>query len=180
MQLIAKRCVLITCVVVSANWTSILALYFILNVSGCGGNGSGVAERTDHNLIQGTWEVRSAQINGETFPVEGQPDIHVGGRYHFDAGTLTKIPNPEFPGVNASGVQHRYRIEPTQNPKQIEIQMTEPGPTGPWPLEKAIYELENDVLRLCWSLDAQEPPPKKFQSETGDNQGLYVFQRVGT
>jgi uncharacterized protein (TIGR03067 family) len=145
---------------------------------GCDGNATRTAPPTDDEMIKGTWEVTSATINGESFPSEGQEDIHIGGRYVFDGETLTKTPNPQFPGVTQGGSLHRYHIDATKTPKQIEIQLQRDGSRGPWPPEKTIYKLDNDSLVLCWSI-VGEAAPKEFESKEGENIGLYEFRRVG-
>jgi len=141
-------------------------------------SGDATSAPTDHELIQGTWEVKSATINGESFPAAGQVDLHVGGRYQFDGETLTKFANPKFPGVVQTGTPHRYRLDATHHPKQIEIQMLGDGPNGAWPPERTIYELEKDSLLLCWPILEETPPPTKFESNAGENIGLYELRRI--
>lgn len=153
------------------------ATYLIAALCGCSQDVTSTALQTDDKLIQGTWEVVSAKINGESFPVEGQVDIHIGGRYVFDGAELTKFPNPQFPGVTQDGSLHRYLIDATKTPKQIEMQLEQDGLRGPWPPEKAIYKLEKDSLVLCWSMDFGEAP-KEFASTDGNNIGLYELKRL--
>jgi uncharacterized protein (TIGR03067 family) len=151
--------------------------YLIAALCGCHGNAKNTAPPTDGESIKGTWEVTSAVINGESFPSEGQEDIHIGGQYVFDGETLTKFPNPQFPGVTQGGSLHRYQIDATKAPKQIEIQLQRDGSRAPWPPEKAIYKLDKDSLVLCWSI-VGEAAPKEFESKEGENIGLYEFRRV--
>jgi len=58
--------------------------------------------------------------------------------------------------------RHAPRISPTR---------------GPWPPEKTIFRLEKDSLVLCWSIFG-ETIPKTFESNAGENIGLYEFRRV--
>ncbi len=131
------------------SFTLLLAICVIAILCGCNRNATSDSkalsnEPTDDDLLKGTWEVTSATINGDSFPVEGQTDIHIGGRYQFDGETLTKFPNPEFPGVSKAGILHRYQIDEKTKPKQIEIQMQGENRNGPWPPEIIIYRLEKD------------------------------------
>ena len=154
----------------------------IANLCGCSRNSTNdskalPSEPTDADVLKGTWEITSATINGDSFPVEGRADIHIGGRYHFDGKTLTKFANPDFPGVDHNGTQHRYQIRAETNPKQLEIQMLGDGPNGPWPPEKTIYKLEKDTLLLCWSIIG-DTIPDAFESKSGENIGLYLLRRI--
>lgn len=160
----------------------VIAVSLIATLCGCTRNAtsdtaSSPSEPMDADLLIGTWEITSATINGDSFPVEGQLDMHIGGKYLFDGETLTKYPNPDFPGIDQAGTRHRYQVRAEENPKQIEIQMQGDGPNGPWPPETSIYRLEEDSLTLCWSI-LGETIPDGFESKPGENIGLYELRRV--
>lgn len=101
------------------------------------------------DVLQGTWKTTSAKISGKSFPADGQPDIHVGGRYHFEGSTLTKYANSDFPGISKTGVPHTYYVNSAKEPKEIEVKMKGDGPDGEWPVEKIIYRVDGDRLTLC-------------------------------
>jgi uncharacterized protein (TIGR03067 family) len=65
-------------------------------------------------------------------------------------------------------------IDPTRNPKFIDIAFTEGDPRGRTSL--GIYKLEGDVLTICRSAPGQ-PRPERFSSEPGSGHTLMSYRR---
>jgi uncharacterized protein (TIGR03067 family) len=117
----------------------------------------GDATADDWKKLAGTWKVDAATLNGDDAKAmlkdavltidEGKYKLQLGTT---DAGTLG--------------------IDPGKTPKQMTITGSEgpnKGKTFP-----AIYEVDGDTLKICYALNAKEPP-KEFKS-TADNKTLLV------
>ncbi len=166
-----------------------MAVLVVLQSVGCGRSeqdgaptqrtaSSTVSPATADDPLQGEWHVTKAIINGETFPQNGEEDIHVGGIYEFQSGTLTKRPNPSFARFEVvPATRHTYTLNTEANPPQIDVEEPDKDAAA-WPTENLIYKLQGDQLTLCWSIDMESPRPTDFETQEGDNKGLYVLERA--
>jgi uncharacterized protein (TIGR03067 family) len=112
----------------------------------------------DWKKLSGTWKVDTATLNGDDATgafkeavltvEEGKYKVTFGGM--SDAGTLT--------------------IDPAKKPKLMTITGTD-GPSKGKTLP-AIYEIDGDTLRICYTLAGKEPPTE-FKS-TAENKTLLV------
>ena len=119
--------------------------------------------REDLKLMEGTWIPVSAELNGTALPEEGlkgmklviQKDeytVHVGNQ--IDQGTL--------------------KVDPSKTPRRMDIK----GVTGPNKdkLIPAIYELKDDTLKICYSLQ-DSAPPKEFKTKEKPGLFLVLYRR---
>ena len=68
----------------------------------------------------------------------------------------------------------RYRLAPTQNPKEIDIIATMGENEGK--ASKGIYRLEKDKLTICY-LPPGRDRPTEFKSEAGTEATLVTWKR---
>lgn len=118
----------------------------------------GEAAGDDWKKLAGTWKVEAATFNGEDSTAifkeavltieEGKYKVTFGGT--TDAGTL--------------------KIDPAKKPKQMTVTGTD-GPSKDKTLP-AIYEIDGDTLKICYTLDGKDPPTE-FKS-TAENKTLLV------
>ena len=112
----------------------------------------------DWKKLTGTWKIDAATLNGDDVSAafkeaaltieEGKYKLAVMGM--TDAGTL--------------------KIDPARKPKQMTITGTD-GPSKGKTLP-AIYEIDGDTVRICYTLDGKDPPAE-FRS-TAENKTLLV------
>jgi uncharacterized protein (TIGR03067 family) len=68
------------------------------------------------------------------------------------------------------------KIDATNNPKTIDIEITAGGYKGVVYL--GIYELEGDTLRICFALPDRDERPTEFSATQGSIRALSEFKRV--
>jgi uncharacterized protein (TIGR03067 family) len=67
-------------------------------------------------------------------------------------------------------------VDPTVNPKAMDLTFTEGPPKGKTSL--GIYEIEGDTYRFCRAAPG-EPRPKAFASGPGSGLALMTYRREG-
>jgi RNA polymerase sigma factor (sigma-70 family) len=113
--------------------------------------------KSDQELLQGTWgAVGQVVIGGQGFPGDG-----VGGTFTADRVTLG--------GIGWS-LQFTYRLDPTKNPKEIDLFPV--AGANPW---LGIYRLEGDQLQLIYSTT----PGVRPNEFAGGPWLFYTFRRAG-
>ncbi|HYV39571.1 MAG TPA: TIGR03067 domain-containing protein [Gemmataceae bacterium] len=123
----------------------------------------GAKPKTDHELIQGTWQVVSAQEAGKS------PKIPDDLRFVITADTLFIKPGKD----DAIGM--KYKLDPSMKPKAMDTtHEIDPGK----PISQlAIYTLDGDELKVCLEA-AGKPRPMKFESKPGDTTIVWVLKRA--
>jgi len=113
--------------------------------------------------MEGTWKVESAEAGGKPVESEDLKAIIVkitGERYEvtikdkLDAGTL--------------------KLDETKKPKSMDAADTEGEDSGK--VVKAIYELTDDTLKVCYALDGGERPTE-FATKEGSPLLLLTYKR---
>jgi uncharacterized protein (TIGR03067 family) len=113
----------------------------------------------DSKLIEGNWLIVEAELGGQKLPDEGIKDRKLslkGGKYSIE---------------NDHG---EYKIDPKTKIKSIDITGTEGPNKGR--LILAIYELQDDSLRICYDLEGRVRP-KEFITKSGTKQFLVTYRR---
>jgi uncharacterized protein (TIGR03067 family) len=118
----------------------------------------GDATADDWKKLAGTWRVEAATLNGADATAtlkaavltieEGKYKLFLG---NTDAGTLA--------------------IDPGKKPKAMTITGTD-GPNKGKTIP-AIYEIDGDTLKICYTLGGGKDAPTEFQS-TAENKALFV------
>src|SRR5947209_8398370 len=103
-------------------------------------------DKKDEKLIEGTWIVVSREMDGKKTPA----DELKRGNLIFRNGTITGDDGKKKEKAAA------YRLDPSISPKAIDLTDSEKEPT------RAIYELDGDTLKMCWSEKAPDIRPAEF------------------
>jgi uncharacterized protein (TIGR03067 family) len=119
----------------------------------------------DAERIQGVWTFTSSQRAGkaENLPegdflkMEFAADAF---RFHLPAGARHAQP---------------YKLDSGRKPKTID--WLAGGRNGPSEPLLGIYELDGDILRICWGKKGQERPTE-FKTATGAGDWLWVLKRL--
>ena len=121
------------------------------------------AAADDWKKLAGTWKVDSATLNGDdTTGVFKETVLAIEeGKYKVD-----------FMGTTDAGT---LKIDPAKKPKLMTITGTD-GPNKGKTLP-AIYEVDGDTLKVCYTL-AGTDPPAEFKS-TAENTTLLVTYKRG-
>ena len=122
--------------------------------------------KKDLERFQGTWQLVSAESNGEKAPEDrvNQIRVKITGNKH----TVTF-------GDQVIAHDVRFEIDPAATPKKV----TDTLENGPEKGKKVfgIYRLEGDTLTSCVAAIGKERP-EGFVSKPGSGHTLRVFRRV--
>jgi uncharacterized protein (TIGR03067 family) len=118
----------------------------------------------DEEKIQGNWTIVSREFIGQKAPEAELKALKVT----IKDGTLTITDGTKKHAIT-------YKLDPSKKPKAIDLTNLD-GKDGK-DLTLAIYELDDDNLKLCWSEKAPEHRPTKFASDEGSAQTIIVFKR---
>ena len=114
--------------------------------------------------FEGTWRYETTVVEGLVLP-----DGHLKDARLILQGDRFEMTDPM---ANYRGT---FTVDPTSNPKTIEVRFTEGPEAGK--TSKGIYELEGDTYKVCIGLAGRERP-KVFASEPGSGHALQVLRRV--
>jgi uncharacterized protein (TIGR03067 family) len=134
---------------------------FIL-IAACGLLGADKAKEkpsmADHEKIQGTWALVSAERNGKPLPDDVVRDIHL-----VFAGDklITKVKDRETEAV--------FMLDPSKTPKEIDLDMA--GSIG-----KGIYQLDGESLKIAHG-EVGDERPQEF-SKRGSTLRVLVLKRA--
>jgi uncharacterized protein (TIGR03067 family) len=126
----------------------------------------------DAKKIQGTWVVDPSTFKGiedkETLKEVLKEAEWI--RFIFEGDTFT-MKHPPGPPPFEKGREEKggYRLDPTKNPKQIDLIDSARG----------IYELDGDTLKLCWDQRGKDNgrPTKFAWDKDKDTVHYYVLKR---
>jgi uncharacterized protein (TIGR03067 family) len=119
-------------------------------------------DKKDEDAIQGTWTAVSRQMVGKKTP---EAELKEGNMLIKD-GTMTVVHGKKSEKIV-------YKLDPATKPKSIDLTNA-----GEKMTTAAIYELDGDTLKLCWSEKAPEQRPTKFASDEDSGQTVMVFKRA--
>jgi len=121
-------------------------------------------EKTDEENMQGNWTVVSREFMGRKAPEAELKALKVT----IKDGTMT---------MDDGTKKHKitYKLDPSKKPKAIDLTNLD-GKDGK-DLTRAIYELDDDNLKICWSEKDPEYRATKFASDEASAQIMIVFKR---
>jgi uncharacterized protein (TIGR03067 family) len=122
--------------------------------------------RNSLESLQGTWQLVSAESDGEKAPDERVKQIQV---------TITGNRHTVRFGDRVIAHDVSFEIDPTKTPKQVTDTINEGPDAGKQIL--GIYELEGDKLTSCVAKVGQDRPTE-FSAKSGSGHTLRVFKRV--
>ncbi len=114
--------------------------------------------------LEGTWQLISAETDGEKLPDERAKQIRV---------VISKGKHTVYLNDKAIVEGVAFRIDPTRTPKEVEDTLKDGQKI------RGIYELDGDTLRSCVAGVGKERPTR-FSGEKGTGCTLRNFKRVTT
>jgi uncharacterized protein (TIGR03067 family) len=154
---------------------ALLAGVSAVSFSAAGDGGDAVVKK-ELEKLSGTWEFVAAQRGGKDITKE----MKAGYRITF-RGDLWLT---EFEGRRpfAEG-DETIAVDPSKSPK--EFLRVHKGVIGtgkedrPFRIElPGIYEIDGDVMKLCWAVGGKGGRPKEFKTEPGSEHLLVTLKRV--
>jgi uncharacterized protein (TIGR03067 family) len=117
----------------------------------------------DEEKIQGTWTIVFREFIGQKTPEEELK----AGKVIIKDGTITLDDGKKKEKI-------AFKLDPSRKPKAIDL-----ANTGIENKETtlAIYELDGDTLKICWSEKVPDQRPTKFASDADSGQTMIVLKR---
>lgn len=110
--------------------------------------------------LRGTWTFTRMERDGQDLLAQfGQAEVV------FEADKFT-----------SPGIQATFKLDPSQDPKAMDISYVE-GPAAGQTV-KAIYKLEGETLTICRARAEGFDRPKEFTAPAGSGRFLFEFKRT--
>jgi uncharacterized protein (TIGR03067 family) len=113
--------------------------------------------------LRGTWEAVESESSGNKKAYEGSWEFKDGKLFRTFKGNTT---------------EYRYSVDPTKNPKQINLVAVNPKLAAK--ALEGIYTVDGDQLKICYPLSkkgAVKMRPTSFVTNAGDGNIVYTFKR---
>jgi uncharacterized protein (TIGR03067 family) len=120
--------------------------------------------KREEEKLSGTWEVVRVEADGQALP----PKQFRGLKMTFKAGKFTAQMGQ---GEKQEGT---YKIDPTKNPKRIDISRKNGPPAGRD--QFAVYSLAGNTLKVCSGGSAKERPDG-FETRGKEGRVLMTLRR---
>ena len=144
-----------------------LGLALLVAVTGlAAGDDKGKAVKEDRKQYEGTWQVVSLEVDGNTMTVDDAKKITVVNE--ADGQWAIEVEGK----VIARGTSE---IDLTKKPKAVDLTVTEGDDKGKTVL--GIYEIGEDTRKVCLGQPGKERPAE-FSSTEGGGHVLAVLKRV--
>ena len=142
----------------------IVALFAAVR-SQAAGDANEEAVAKDLQAFKGTWRLSSKEEDGKKFSEEEIKDVigTIDGSGKVSVRRGDKVIN-----------EGTVKLDPTTNPKAVDITYTEGEHKGKTVL--GIYEIEGDTFRVCCARP-RDARPAEFCAKAGSGRALVVYQR---
>ena len=126
------------------------------------------AVKNEQDKLEGTWVAVSREVNGKQASAEEIEASKAKLEFKGDKSTIR---------VDDKVVSEAtFKLDPTKKPKAFDLTVTKGQNEGKKSL--AIYELEGDTLKVCWTLFAVERArPTEFATKADSGLLLIVYKR---
>ena len=127
------------------------------------------AVKRDVEKLQGTWKLVSVETHGVKLH-HSPASLKVKGERLFWVS--------DAKGARPIGTGQGFKIDPTTNPKAVDVESVEVRATGQSTpiIVKGIYDLDGDTLKLCLNRTGERPKSFDTKKEKG-NVVLNVYKR---
>jgi uncharacterized protein (TIGR03067 family) len=121
-------------------------------------------KKSDLDKLKGAWKATSGETGGQPLPND-----------FLDSVTFTiKGDKYTFKVADMEDEEGTLKLDSTKKPAQMDVSITKGNDKGK--KQFAIYQIEGDTLKLCFSAPEQERP-KDFTTKEGTMSVLMVFKR---
>ena|SRR5947209_12931972 len=162
--------------------TGVLAATGWFGVSAAGG----LDAQNGRDSLHGTWTVVSSEVDGK--PVQERPSfgwplglvMHTAWIIQSDNGFIEhEATCYGFPPAGQLETHKRqllftYKLDPSKQPPQMDLVVSDPDHARRKQLLRAIYQLQGDSLKLCYSHLAR---PQTFATQPKSKTVLFILKR---
>ena len=122
--------------------------------------------KKDRTALQGTWKVTLSVSKGDKVPDEDLRDLYL----IFKGDVILTQEGGK------SEETFSFKLDPTKKVKEIDLTLKVGPQKGR--TDRAIYSIEDDVLRICIQTNKDSPRPTEFRSPAGSELWLVVLQKT--
>ena len=122
--------------------------------------------RKDRAALQGTWKVIASEQDGEKVPADDIKDLFL-----IFKGDVILIRE-----AGKSEEKFSFSLDPAKKPKEIDLTIKFGPAKGR--VDRAIYSIEGDTLRICIQSAKDTPRPREFSTRANSKLWLVVMQRT--
>lgn len=130
-----------------------------------GGGDINQAIKKDKAALQGVWKVTASVSKGDKVPADDLKDLYL--IFRGDSILIREGGKTEE--------NFAYLIDPTKDTKEINVTLKVGPQKGR--VDKGIYQIDGDTLRICIQTDKDSARPREFSSPAGSQLWLVVLQR---
>lgn len=121
--------------------------------------------RKDKTALQGVWKVTASEQNGEKVAAEDIKDLFL--IFKQDSILIREGGKTEE--------KFTFLLDPVKKPKEIDLTIRFGPNEGK--VDRAIYQIEGDTLRICIQSNRDSPRPREFSTRGNGKMWLVVLQR---
>jgi len=119
----------------------------------------------DRAALQGTWKVMESTSKGDKVPADELKDLYL----------IFKDNAINIREGGKTSENFLFLIDPTKNPKEIDLILRVGPQKGR--VDRGIYQLDGDTLRICIQTNKDQARPREFASPIRSELWLVVLQR---
>ena len=127
--------------------------------------GDASAVRKDKAALQGTWRVVASEQDGEKVPADDLKDLFL----------IFKEDAIQIREGTKSEEKFRFAIDPARNPKEMDLTILFGPKKGM--IDRAIYTIDGNTLRICIQSNKDSPRPRDFSTRPASKLWLVVLER---
>jgi RNA polymerase sigma factor (sigma-70 family) len=135
------------------------------------------AAKKDLDLLQGTWNIDAMGWGGKDLPRElmtGYKFVFAGNKLTWE-GAIGMTSRAGKITANDGAFPCDFKIDPSQEPKQIDITLHRKNGDG---TVLGIYEIKGDTLKVCYYSSNTGRRPTEFDNKDKGNMGFVVLTRA--
>jgi RNA polymerase sigma factor (sigma-70 family) len=137
--------------------------------------------KTDEDRLQGTWEFFSMTAGAPTLRKDQLAEAETPWKTITFTGDKMQMVNRKLGEPDAGKdlvFDDRFKLDPSQKPKAIDLVVDDDRPgRQKGETVACVYELDGDLLRLCFPSDPKERP-SALESPVGSGNLILTFKRV--
>jgi uncharacterized protein (TIGR03067 family) len=130
------------------------------------------AIKKDLAALEGTWVITGKEFMGKQATKEEIDDLAAESELVIKDGKSTRTDLATKKIVNEATL----KLDPTAKPKTVDVTYTSGPVKGT--TDKAIYEIDGDTLKVCYTLEPGAERPTEFAAKPDGKTFVLTFKRV--
>ncbi|MBI1832353.1 MAG: TIGR03067 domain-containing protein [Planctomycetes bacterium] len=122
--------------------------------------------RKDKAALQGSWKVIESVSKGEKVPGDELKDLYL----------IFKTDAIHIREAGKTAENFTFQLDPSKRPKEIDVTLRVGPQKGR--VDRGIYQIDGDLLRICIQTDKDQPRPREFSSPVNSQLWLVILRRA--